>query len=176
MPREAHEKPGRARVEIAKDVLAGLALGKLEARSNYAYVDIPGGHGAKVFDELKAVLGRVEKCQVCGIGSLMVALVSRDNDYTLESCDFWTDGTINANRTKTCARLWPYFDHKELEAIEGLFERDRRFSFSAREPGDDRLCLAAIMQSIVGGRGVFDEEKTSRRLVNAGLRRRDHRT
>ena len=98
----------QARVEIAKDVLAALAVGKLKTgtRGTTAYLEVNN----EMLPIRQAIL-ETPACQVCAVGAIFAARVSRDPSYTLPRFD--VDIYEGAER---------FFTYNELKDLEFEFE------------------------------------------------------
>lgn len=115
----------KARVEIAKDVIAALDAEYIrtgpKTDTSYLTLRVQGmgsEYEGQAFD-LKELLSRkVEDCQVCARGALLLAVVARDNEFRVEMSSSrnlrWLDDDVT--------RLMPFFSDSELYSLETAFE------------------------------------------------------
>ena len=158
----------KARVEIAKDVIAALALNRLVAnRGSYLRLSQNAKDGS-----LREQLPNVD-CEVCGIGACFVALVARNNDFNLNLTSVMYDDFLEIHNVSDAhmEQLHEYFDDYQLGAIECAFEQteqpitrlvgvnDCELFQNALEFGerhiDSENALIAIMQNIIDNDGEF---------------------
>ncbi len=170
---EAFNKLTKAekRVAIAKDVLAGLASGKLIADSG-TYCEINRNEKADFeTTNLQTLLKSktVDSCAVCGVGSLFVSLVKKTNKFNIG------DGETTLLFSEDIyAKLHAFFTDKQLALIECAFEGEE-IANEWNEDGEelsgnelnkcqefyDQNCdsdygrLVAIMKNIIKNKGTF---------------------
>jgi hypothetical protein len=139
----------KARVEIAKDVLAALDAKRI----------IPGMCYLEGIENgpLKPQIAQ-RNCEVCAIGAVLVAVVARDNDFDV---DYYYDICL-----PMLARLSDFFSAEELRwmeaayeatCIRGLYEAkpvdlNVWAEFGARS-GNRESRMRAIMQLIIDNKG-----------------------
>lgn len=106
------------KVEIAKDVLARLEIGNIEARQG-CFFDF---YKKKVIKkDLKSVINHPETvCEVCAKGSFFLALVGRTNDF--KTTQVTRGAADNSKNSPTHEKLQEIFTLKELDEIETFFE------------------------------------------------------
>ncbi len=134
----------KARVEIAKDVIAGLEVGKLRA-TNGTYFTLPDMDYQR---DLRDQIGETAvPCSVCALGAMFVADVARRNNHKGGM------GTPNGPDSRDgFDRLKDFFLETEINLIERVFEWDwDRYGF----PEDATDCMRAIMQNIIDNDGEF---------------------
>lgn len=102
----------KARVEIAKDVLAALKIQKIRAANgSYVYSErLPKGASYELRDQLALV-----QCDVCAIGAACVAVVARDNKFTVE-------GWLGVGGRQAAERLSEFFSTRQLSEMECAYE------------------------------------------------------
>lgn len=150
----------KARVLIAKDVIAQLDARKLEAGGFYQIIC----HGIDRNADAKSHLPA--KCRVCAKGAVLLAHIERFNSVTVGEA-------LNANH-ETAAAKATYFSVKQLDEIEAAFEggfigdapsptaEKTAYRWATRYPHvlasdhfhrNDRL--RAIMSNIIRNKGTF---------------------
>lgn len=152
----------KQRVQIAKDVLQQLEMGKIIPRTTYFTSLTPTGNYQ---DEELCTLTAQTKCEVCGIGALFIAAVERTDE--IEVGEF--EG--RDARDKIVEYLSKWFDSDDLDLIEAYFERNQRggvkFPMDWDSPilkADDRGDrMRMIMENIVSNRGRFDVSRGKHR-------------
>lgn len=115
------------RIEIAKDVLKWLALGKIDAkRKTYLqlYVTSPydeiEGFDQNANKELRDVMSNPDiKCSVCGIGALFMADIMKRDNFKARKLN--STGGLGA-REIVVDKLDDYFTQDQLVLIETAFE------------------------------------------------------
>ena len=146
-------------VMVARDVLALLGLGRIEAEHS-VYVDTylaeyrpPKAEGCQVSDLLKDP--QMPTCQVCAIGGAMIAATLRLNRVPFEpdpSGDL--SGVFNVNSEAEpdtmAARASDVFPTELLRTMENAFE-DGDFNYSAMHSSAGRL--RAIYQNLIDNKG-----------------------
>jgi len=162
------------RVAIAKDVLLLLGEEKINPRSTYLDVpysaaDFVNEANAKYFaecdvdlgDELDAgVLISQASCAVCGIGSLFVAAVRKNNKMTIN--DFLDVEHHGNTREDQADYLEKWFDNEQLDLIEEFFEHDGGYhkdKCPMLATNDKNQRLRMIMENIISNDGKFDPTK-----------------
>lgn len=133
------------RVAIARDVLNMLDSKKLRAaRGVYLEVDEDSRQELCDADTLPPPamqLARVEKCDVCAIGSMFAGLVHRGVSLDSEGClDDYT-------RFDMVRALSPYFTRGELGLMEDYFE-------DGYSDTDDKR-LRKVLETIIDTKGEF---------------------
>lgn len=134
----------KARVEIAKDVIAGIAVGKLTPqRSGYLNLSLYTGvgypHKKEAQVSLRDKIPALTKCQACAVGSVLLAVVARDNKLL---ATVYEDGTITATDNSREGFLGPlasYFTHSELAYMEAAFEGQAHAPLSTSAEDDFTL-------------------------------------
>jgi len=73
------------RIELAKDVLKWIGTEKLDVKAVRGYFEpFPKRSDSRfVGKQLKDVLPKMEKCEVCGIGGMFYAHIMRYNNYEI---------------------------------------------------------------------------------------------
>lgn len=143
--------PAEGRVEIAKDVLAGLETGRLEALQNVYWNNQSGTSDGPLREQL------VDRtCQVCAIGALFIAEVARNNKF---------DFHFRVDRSEMFDKLSRWFSEDQLTEIECAFEcRACRFCNLVRaiefgkKYADPTARMRAIMENIIANKGDFKPE------------------
>lgn len=117
------------RVQIARDVLAQLKIGRIVPRSTYLESPTLSEigqrrrvHGDPVSDEnkeLRDVLRQDHICWVCGIGSIFLAMVDRLDAYKVEKYFSYMSRRAFTNYIEDEHHL---FAPAELDYIENYFE------------------------------------------------------
>ena len=145
------------RVLIARDVIAQLAIGKLEAQSG-TYVETDATV-KKASQDLQVLLKPKDvSCTVCGIGALFVCGVQRGNDLKASSVHLFEDDNVNVGGFQAYAYLRRYFSNSQLKMIEAAFEQwahDKGGDF-AYYVEDDETRLRLIMENIILNNGTFN--------------------
>lgn len=166
----AQKTRAEQRVQIAKDVIAQINLGRLKATSGTYF---SGKLSIKGKDKLplKEVLGSVKSCEVCAIGAAFVCAVDRNKSIKVEDFAnaFMSQSYTNYDTGKKAnagvvalddeymrKTLGKYFTHTQLTAIERVFEGWGHGNFSRELDGanlssEDRLI--AIMQRVIEKNG-----------------------
>jgi hypothetical protein len=169
--------PEQVRVEVAKDVIASLIIDKITPDA--------GTYGSLTFVEplpanenvsLREKIPSMKACSVCAMGSLMMAFVSRFNNFSVH-----TYGTNHVGFTSDSIRqtLSPYFTSEQLSLMEKAYgdftfsilltqeQVSKAHNFFVKEnDGHDasyennyvrgKERLVAIMQNIVDNDGTFN--------------------
>lgn len=120
----------KARVEIAKDVIAALNTKKLVATSgNYGSINIEKSSFKKFkYDTLVSVrdaLGVSTNCQVCALGAACLAVVGRENKL---KAPFYSSSVELSHVTALRAQLREYFTPLQIALIECAFEGGEAFA------------------------------------------------
>jgi hypothetical protein len=162
--------PKNKRITIAKDVIAQLKSGYLNALSSNAYVGIDADNISSEFYgesdnelELKDVFDNEEQCTVCGIGSLFVCAVKRMDKLKVSKLD---GGGVSQSLVHEY--LKGFFSILQLNAIENAFENYgspggnyfdsiQEYLDTCNDPDNERLKL--IMENIVKHDGEFKFSK-----------------
>jgi hypothetical protein len=113
-------------------------------------------------------------CHVCAMGSLMVAFVSRFNNFNVE---FYQPNHVGFNSNQIRLTLSPYFTSEQLSLMEKAYgdftfssgatqeQLNKAHDFFVRENGGhggelgyvrSKERLIAIMQNIVDNNGTFN--------------------
>ena len=161
----------RARVEIARDVLAGLRADKLTPGSAYGAVELEPHHTVRGGDELRNHLDH-STCRACALGCTLVALVARVNGFRVDGGDIFCGREIDLYRDGITRRLSEYFTEIQMDMIESAYEScvlclprlhlrskahlqalDDASLVYHHLPKADRL--PAIMNNIIANRGTF---------------------
>jgi hypothetical protein len=161
------------RVQIAQDVIAQLKAKKLVAASTYltpqvddVNIDSPECDDYPYIGDLDVseVTSQVQ-CEVCGIGSLFVTAVERNDKLKVKKFindDGW--GSAFSNREGQVEYLRRWFPEEMLDEIEAYFEDDTRHSASPiRREWDADKRLQMIMENIISNNGKFNPEKGDHR-------------
>ena len=117
----------KARVAIAKDVIAQVKKGKYEATTGI-YVGgldttpVDNGKSVDLRSHLKRTLKRSQPCSVCALGSAFLSCVRIYDRFQLNSR---TGGEEGVNYKAMRRKLQEFFGPYELGAIESSFERHR---------------------------------------------------
>jgi hypothetical protein len=140
-------KPENKRVQLAKDVLAQLQIGFLEA-SQGGYVTIFDSK----FDEnsntqLDEILPEISKCEVCAKGAFFIAGVLRNDRITCYE-------SYNPGSHKIEHYLRGIFSKRMLDQIEAAFERWEPSLFSEVPSRSTRLRL--IAENLIVSKGNFN--------------------
>jgi hypothetical protein len=154
----------QARVEIAKDVLAAMELKKIQAVTGFGYLTgYIGPFSKNGLRQLKELLPGVETCRACALGSMLLAVVARDNEFAVGVCG---QEIVSPHRQHVDDGLYEYFQPEELDLIEVFFEGrmvGRRVSpetdgkaraFCVQHPSPD-VRLRILMQSLIDNKGRF---------------------
>ncbi len=125
----------QARVEIAKDVIAGIKADKFRATHTYADLDLMGDVGERareVYDKLTETWDGEEQsyskkvdwmavlnlpkasCDVCAIGACFAATVRRENKFSAP--------TTSVEREDVVKRMRNYFSPGQLDKLESAYE------------------------------------------------------
>ena len=152
----------KQRVEIAKDVLKWISLGKLKPTAG-SYLWIPNKKTRIVktnnpegsFQDL--VMRDSFKCDVCAKGALFVCAVARKDKVLNNNTRGMNNSSILAEK------LGGVFSAEQLALIEAEFEGsmldsdfdDPGFMPSLSKSLSDRMRLIAIMQNIIKNNGTF---------------------
>lgn len=148
------------RVQVAKDVLLQLEVGRMLAFSTYfASPAVENAVYAAMKDhtllkgDLRDLFKKMPQCQVCGIGALFVAVVDREDDLSLtESVE--TGGPCNRKTQEYyLAGKMQLFSAVQLFEVERAFENVPGFCSIMDSP---RMKMQKIMQRIIEAEGVID--------------------
>ncbi len=157
-------------VQIAKDVLTQLELGRIRARRGVylekLLVSIPEAEESPLQitrddmdKELAQVFGQVTSCEACALGSIFVCAVERMDELKVREAVYFNGPNVHPDRRLYSISgrqslmhdyLHDYFDWEELEDIEDAFE-GVRFSTEMATPK-----MARIMRNIVRNDGGFN--------------------
>ena len=163
------------KVEIAKDVLARLEIGNIEARQ-WCFFDFYEKEVIK--EDLKSVINHPKTvCKVCAKGSFFLALVGRTNDFkTTQLARTFED---NSKDSSTHEKLQEIFTLEELDEIETFFEGQSYINIISDETCDKlfdytdnvidtlssktyeeyhTILLKEICYNIIANKGKFDYE------------------
>lgn len=135
------------RVIIAKDVLKQLKAKKIKAE-RFTYLDENFTTDYAEEDMREALNKTEEPCSACGVGSLCIALVLRENDFKVP-CGINVLGAILKKLTK-------YFSMKQLALIETAFEGKTR---DIHDMVEEKLPLSIIYRAETFTRGCFTVEE-----------------
>lgn len=168
------------RIAIAKDVLAQLAIGRLEANHSYLTSDVVERFirdAVSPDDDLKRAVVAEKNCQACALGSLFVSAaglspkpLTVEDNWSKEPEDRWgevspTTMTDYLSDVFTVAQLWLIEDAYETMNMYG-YEDEGGGEYNDAEAvqaaihfgkgfEDDRWRLMAIMENIVKNDGEF---------------------
>jgi uncharacterized protein YqkB len=178
----------KQRIAIAKDVLALLKAKLIKPQSTY--LRIPEQAAEKIYDadadlvrEIDAgVLIEQVSCEVCGIGSLFLAAVHKNNKLTIEDLlniniedRLIIDGAADRCRDDQMEYLKKWFGPQQLDLIEFYFEDDDHchekfgpiLNTDWMTEKDERLIM--IMENIISNNGVFYPRKGKHSAKHAPL-------
>ncbi len=138
------------KVQIAKDVLFQLEIGRLHANSVYleSYEleqEFWRLQQREADEDMKKLLSKIPRCTVCGIGAVFVATVDRLNELKMSGLDSLDD---RASMIRYEERMG-VFIKPELDFIEECFEMRNEFVSAAPEER-----MRKIMQKIIETGGV----------------------
>lgn len=169
------------RLTIAKDVVDMLRSQKLKPASTYlslgsmgyklyGYEDTKEGKEALKVDagQVLACAVEMEQCEVCGIGSLFVAAIVRNDKMKLKKfAPAYENGDA---RELEVEYLSKWFDDDQLDLVEQYYEQNSHPDLGQRAGGGwvespiydtesdtDRLIM--IMENIISNKGRFDPTK-----------------
>lgn len=165
----------KARVEIAKDVIAALSLGVIRpaAHSSYFYAAFKSFETAeKARDEdreLRDVFAKEElkTCEVCALGALFVAKIGRLDSFKLHRESVSQIGSTSLHGGTIKDQLNTFFSYEQMTLIECAFEISDHHARSlladvvtaatrfGEEYTNDRSRLVAIMENIIQNNGEF---------------------
>jgi hypothetical protein len=176
------------RLQVARDVIELSTVGKIVASGTYlslpddsefeeavciedpdydgAYLEEARPEVAKIDTAL--LLEQLPACEVCGIGSLFVATLRRNDKLPLT--DF-TTGYKHDTRGMQVEYLKKWFDSEQLDLVEAYFENERGHDYPLNcyaspifneEDADKRLTM--IMENIVSNGGKFDPLKGKHKI------------
>ena len=143
-----------ARVAIAKDVLAALALKKIATGGVYFHADVQGSERFMGSVSLRDQLPKIEQCEVCALGGLFVALVARENEFNVDV----NYGTIGVFGIQVYKHLRSYFTTEQLSCIESWFECHSSDVLDIPKAWvwlEDTERMKRIMENIVDNDGTF---------------------
>lgn len=174
--------PEQKRVEIAKDVILQMNVGKYTTKGGYFNIkDIE--ENDFVFNEnlfmevgdtvtdLQQILVKPEVvCQVCGIGAVFASKVLLGDNCLLNREDWQHDfddlvSTTVKGKTGIVRQLDGIFTSEQLDLIEACFEEDIIHATRVTQdvanaskmyPGENRNTrMISIMQNIIDNNGTF---------------------
>lgn len=156
-----------ARVQIAKDVLKQLKLGRLTAeQGTYAQSEDPIVDTEVVGEcyyrtavippdaQLKKLI-KAKQCRVCGLGAAFIVAVDRFNDLKLQGCHVESDGRLSLDASPTKEYLARFFSERQIDLIEAAFEGYQDIYYYVNNFEDPNERLTAIMKNIVKNEGTF---------------------
>lgn len=169
------------RVTIAKDVIKLLSTKKLAAYSTYLDLGdldyelseiVDGDERCRTYAEKYAKVDAslvveqaltTESCQVCGIGSLFVAALRRNDKMPLAKL---IDGYAGSARPMEVKYLKKWFGDAELATVEEYYEQNGNSDYDSpiRQEDDNDKRLKMIMQNIVSNKGRFDPHKGAHKI------------
>lgn len=177
---EAFEKltPAEKRIQLARDVLAQLKRGDIEAeRGTWLQADVPTTT-VDLNTDLQTLLQATEVCKACAFGSLFVAAVKRKNDFKvldikglhLTGVDEREIEDIQLDFDEMANYMGPFFTKDQISLIESAFEggglhnNKKSINFleevDASDPWlDDSIRLRLVMENIVANDGTFKPNK-----------------
>ncbi len=120
----------KARVEIAKDVIAALNTKKLVATSgNYGSINIEKGNLEKFEDyslvSVRDALGVSTNCNVCALGAACLAVVGRENKL---KATFISGSVEISHNVGFRIQLREYFRPLQIAMMECAFEGGETFA------------------------------------------------
>ena len=136
------------RIEIAKDVLKWIKTDKLKVLSLNTYF-VPKTNARYCGKQLKDVLPKIKKCEVCALGGLFYAHIMRYNEFEI---DKWGVSNVGS-RTDIVYKLG-MFSLGELTHIENSFESNN-FYRNNHNIETDTEALTHIMNNIITNKGTF---------------------
>jgi hypothetical protein len=170
--------PSQVAVEVAKDVIASLILDKIKVDiSTYADLRFAEPLESGTTINLRDKISSMTECQVCAIGSVLVAFVSRFNNFYIEGRSNFLMSIVSDKIINT---LSPYFSREQLSLMEmalGDFtlmdtnltpeQLNKAREFFIKENGGhsargaygyvfDKERLIAIMQNVIDHDGTFE--------------------
>lgn len=169
--------PKQVCVEVAKDVIAFLTIDKITPDAgSYGFLTFANPIEVNAACNLREKIATMVTCNVCAMGSLMVAFVSRFNNFSVRTYD---SGNVTIHSDQIMKTLSPYFSSEQLGLMEKAFgdftfsnsltqeQRDKAHDFFVKENGGhdgDHDCsyvnskgrLIAIMQNVVDHNGTFN--------------------
>ncbi len=141
------EQRAEQRIEIAKDVLKWIRTGMIVAITSNAYFR-PLTNNKYNGKQLKDVLPKIKKCEVCAKGAMFYAHVMRHNDLVIPE-----SGVANMNYYgEECLNL-TMFTETMLGKIEDAFE-DGEYTEKHNLETDENT-LKHIMNNIIKNKGTF---------------------
>lgn len=166
-------KGAKGRVAVAQDVLKLLKAKKVKARTgSYLGISTSDYEATSKCKDLRGVLRKIKSCEACALGSMLVSVVRKDNDFPMTGdtfCDWLSGGgKILDDEERMRKRLGELFSPEQLALIECAFERRDQFATDDSVPSEigdavdfghgydtatDRL--KAIMQNIIDNKGQF---------------------
>ena len=165
--------PAQKRVEIAKDVIARVGLGKLVAKSGSLFRTAAGNAFLPQGADPQEYLNNKE-CRVCGKGALVCSWVSNFNNIGRSAFDALSYQLYTWNDNDSISELRELFGDDMLNLIEIAFEGEvfrwsGKYAIKAEAlRGTCNICiddtkdaklyfgnLTAIMQNIVDNDGEF---------------------
>lgn len=165
----ARMTPAQKRVQIAKDVLAQMELGRVRAKKG-TYFDL-GAKAEKAFaklysnvpeTELQEVLKETQKCNVCAIGAAFLCTVERVDKFKLSNLSW---GTLNNGDEEMREYLDEnsVFTKEHLAILEGAFE-----GWESVDPDpDDEYSGAGAWDFSKFNRGARSHQERLRRVMQA---------
>lgn len=146
----------KQRVQVAKDVLKWLEIGKIRPASTYFrfhdFINVPG----KRKIDLSVATSQV-RCDVCGIGAIFLAVVERNDKFKFQN---------HVERHQMVSYLEPWFDARQLDLIEAFFELGAAVPYGHpilyRRGGGEHMKrerLTRIMLNIISNKGEFNPRK-----------------
>lgn len=151
------------RVQIAKDVLKQLRIGRLKPKKG-VYVEPKTAINIKSVEPDIQVqkLIKDKACKVCALGSLMVCAIDRFNKLKLSETSSYSKLDI-FDRTY----LMKFFSYNQLEFMEAAFEGWYGGGcdlFSPKLPNKERL--TRIMKNVIRNKGTFIPEQEKKKVKN----------
>lgn len=153
----------QARVEIIKDVIAAIKLGKMSAGVGYFHTAV--GRSAKYPKDLRTLLGQENQhCYVCAIGAAFASVVGRVNGFNISKNESLL-GLVHGQLIEKLADFW---SAAELRGLESAFEGDyynplspeHKFWLETGGCEDERMesrtdRLITIAENIIKNNGEF---------------------
>lgn len=145
-------------VAVARDVLALLDARKITTSHSYLNFNYRDEDSPAPDADVRSMLLKTRKCEVCAKGALFVARTMGRNEVTVSEAGIcaWS-GRAYGDGDSMCNTLADCFVRDDLNEIERAYENGFDGfdgQWEAKYP-DDRKRLRAIMQRVIDNRGRF---------------------
>lgn len=147
-------------VDIAKDVIKQMRGDNIKPfPGKFLHGNFAGmTEGKRIREEAK--------CEVCALGSMMLACMGLDPKTKFEATQFYGDGPMASIHNVCCKdALAPFFSVRQLMMIEAAFElyhtslypNDRGYArwYEDHVGIEPRERMIAVMENIIANDGVF---------------------